>query len=176
MSNSSDLSTLMETDSTLNYADFIVKNEPSIILNTVFTHKIDNCRFGTLPKEKIFKIFDNELIFSHFINPWLAHFYALNYIPGYEYFSFTDKFHSEIRYEQLTFTTRGCRFTKPSMFKPNEILDSSILKRQSGSLIYIIVENINFPNIKVKFISGADLFSKYPKGEIDYKQHKKIFG
>ena len=35
--------------------------------------------------------------------------------------------------------------------------------------------NINFPEIKVKFVRGSDLIQTYPKGSIPLKDHAKFF-
>jgi hypothetical protein len=40
---------------------------------------------------------------------------------------------------------------------------------------YIIVSNINFPEIKVKFSKGEDLVKMYPKGSIPSKDHDSFF-
>ena len=42
-------------------------------------------------------------------------------------------------------------------------------------LIYCIVSNINFPEIKVRFMTGNDLLKDYPKGVIPRNKHNKFF-
>ena len=42
-------------------------------------------------------------------------------------------------------------------------------------MIYIIVSNIDFPNIRVKIERGSDLMLKYPKGVIPLKDFVQFF-
>lgn len=41
--------------------------------------------------------------------------------------------------------------------------------------MYIIVSNIRFPEIRVKFVTGGDLLVQYPNGEIPYADYGKFF-
>ena len=45
----------------------------------------------------------------------------------------------------------------------------------SKKLIFCIVSNINFPNIKVKFVRGVDLLKDYPRGEIPLNKIIEFF-
>jgi hypothetical protein len=51
---------------------------------------------------------------------------------------------------------------------------------QAATLYYriafcIIVSNINFPEIKIKFVKGSELIIKYPKGVIKLKDSVEFF-
>jgi hypothetical protein len=48
-------------------------------------------------------------------------------------------------------------------------------EEKTRRLIFCIVSNINFPEIKIKFIRGVDLLPIYPKGIIPLKDHVKFF-
>ena len=50
-----------------------------------------------------------------------------------------------------------------------------MFEEKTRKLIFIIVSNIDFPNIKIKFISGNDLILGYPKGKIPFKDFDKFF-
>ena len=52
----------------------------SVILNKTFTHIIENCNFGNLPKEQIYKILKDGRPFSHFIENWIGENYPLTHI------------------------------------------------------------------------------------------------
>ena len=48
-------------------------------------------------------------------------------------------------------------------------------EEKTKKLIFGIVSNINFPEIKVKFVTGIDLLKDYPKGIITRDQHNEFF-
>ena len=53
--------------------------------------------------------------------------------------------------------------------------DKEIFEEKAKKLIYIIVSNINFPEIKIKFVRGIDLIVDYPDGKIPSKDFVKFF-
>ena len=53
--------------------------------------------------------------------------------------------------------------------------DKDIFEEKAKKLIYIIVSNIHFPKIKIKFVKGIELIKQYPKGEIKLKEFDKFF-
>ena len=46
---------------------------------------------------------------------------------------------------------------------------------KSKKLIFCIVSNVNFPEIKIKFVNGEELANKYPTGVIPLNDHNKFF-
>ena len=61
-----------------------------------------------------------------------------------------------------------------SMIGTGRIFNQSDFEKKANKLIYCIVSNINFPEIKIIFIRGSDLITKYPLGSIPFKDHDKI--
>jgi hypothetical protein len=53
--------------------------------------------------------------------------------------------------------------------------DLDVFTEKTKKLIFIIVSNVNFPEIKVKFMRGTDLLTLYPKGKIPSKDRVKFF-
>ena len=53
--------------------------------------------------------------------------------------------------------------------------NKEIFEEKAKGLIYIIVSNINFPEIKVKFVKGSELIIHYPTGCIPLKDFDKFF-
>jgi hypothetical protein len=53
--------------------------------------------------------------------------------------------------------------------------NAEIFKEKASKLIYIVVSNINFPEIKVKFVRGTELLLKYPGGKIPLKHFEEFF-
>lgn len=53
--------------------------------------------------------------------------------------------------------------------------DKEIFENKAKSLNYIIVSNVNFPEIKIKFVRGTDLVYNYPNGSIPLKDLIEFF-
>lgn len=146
-----------------------------IIYNTTFVHIIENCNFGNLPESIIKDIFTDGRAFSHFIEPWLALNYPLIHIKGCKKYDHTSIDDENIKYDQKTFTARGCKFMPSNMIGEGRKFDKDIFEEKAKKLIYIIVSNVNFPEIKIKFVKGIDLIVDYPKGCISSKDFIKFF-
>lgn len=150
-------------------------NSPSIKLNTTFTHEIQNYTFDSLSEEICIKQWKDGRPFSHFSERWLVLKYPLIYVEGSKKHDFLDKEHPEIRYEAKTFTQQGCKFCPSNMIGQGRTFDQRVFKEKSKKLIFCIVSNVNFPEIKVRFVRGSDLIKKYPKGQILPTQFVEFF-
>jgi len=148
---------------------------PSVQLNTTFTHTLSNLGFDSLPPDQVNTIFQDGRPFSHFIEPWLAANYPLNHITGCKPHDHTDANDTSIKYDQKTFTSRGCNFMPSNMIGEGRMFNQSIFEEKAKQLIYIIVSNVAFPLIKVRFVRGSDLIRTYPFGKISSKDHVKFF-
>ena len=147
----------------------------NITYNTTFTHIIDNFSFGNLPLSAIIDIYKDGRAFSHFIEPWLAINYPLIHVNGCKKYDHTDINDENIKYDQKTFTARGCKFMPSNMIGEGRIFNKDIFEEKAKKLIYIIVSNVNFPEIKIKFVKGIDLIVYYPTGFIPLKDSVKFF-
>ena len=63
-----------------------------------------------------------------------------------------------------------------SMIGTGRKFNKKEFETHANELNYIIVSNVNFPIIKIKFITGSDLLVKYPSGRIPPSQHDLFFG
>jgi len=149
--------------------------EPSVKLNVTTTHVIGNLGFGNLPNEKVIAKYKDGRAFSHFIELWLGENYPLTCIEGCKRYDFTDEKHPEILYDEKTFTSRGCHYCPSNMLGQGRKFDKSVFEEKTKQLVFCIVSNVNFPEIKVKFMRGVDLLQIYPKGKIPTKDHDKFF-
>jgi len=152
-----------------------VVEENCIQYNKTFLHMIEDFSFGNLPKEEIIDIFKDGRAFSHFIEPWLAINYPLIHIKGCKKYDHTDINDENIKYDQKTFTARGCKFMPSNMIGEGRTFNKDIFEEKAKKLIYIIVSNIHFPEIKIKFVKGSDLIVDYPSGIIPSKDFVKFF-
>ena len=153
----------------------ILKSKPSVELNTTFNHTIEEYNFDNLSLEQTKTIYMDGRVFSHFIEHWIAKNYSLTHVPGCKDHDFKDKIHSEIIYDQKTFTERGCSFCPSNMLVQGRKFEPSRFEEHCKKLIFCIVSNIHFPNIKIRFVKGTELFVKYPKGKIPLKDHIEFF-
>ena len=147
----------------------------NIKYNTTFTHIIETFSFGNLEQTAIINIFKDGRSFSHFIEPWLAINYPLIHITGCKKYDHIDINDENIKYEQKTFTRRGCKFMPSNMIGEGRKFDKKAFEEKAKKLIYIIISNIEFPEIKIKFVKGIDLIVDYPYGKIPLKDCIKFF-
>lgn len=144
-----------------------------IIHNQVFTDTIECISFGNLPHIKLREIFKDGRAFSHLIEPWLAINYPLTHVTGCKQYDFVDS--ENIKYDQKTFTKRGCNFMPSNMIGEGRTFNKEIFEEKTKQMMYIIVSNIHFPEIKIKFVKGIDLLVDYPNGKIPSKDFDKFF-
>ena len=136
---------------------------------------IENFTFGSLSREVLIKQFKYGRIFSHFAEQFLAQDYNLTHVTGCKGHDLVEPTDSAIKYEQKTFTEGGCKFMPSNMIGQGRHFDKNVFIEKSKSLIYVIVSNIYFPEIKIRFVKGEELAQKYPTGIIPLKDHDKFF-
>ena len=148
---------------------------PSVELNRTFIHQITNIGFDNLPNETCKELFKDGRGFSHFIEPWISNNYPLTHIKGCKPYDFIDSNDSTILYDEKTFTKGGCNFCPSNMLGQGRKFDKEVFTEKTKKLIFCIVSNVYFPEIKIKFVRGEDLLTKYPNGKIPSRDHVKFF-
>ena len=162
----------MKTD---NEEQIEVSNSENITYNTTYTHTLEEFSFDNVPKSMIIETYKDGRAFSHFIEPWLAINYPLIHIKGCKKHDHVDINNENIKYDQKTFTKLGCKFMPSNMIGEGRTFNKEIFEEKAQKLIYIIISNINFPEIKIKFVRGIDLIIDYPNGKIPLKDFDKFF-
>lgn len=148
----------------------------SYILNKTYIRQLVNFNFDSLPQTIMENIFRDGRAFSHFIEPWLANEFGIKWIKGCKGYDFIDETNGETKYiDEKTFTNNGCSYRPSNMKGVGRTFDGTAFKEKASNLIYCIVSNVNFPEIKVIFIKGDKLLELYPNGEIPTKDHDKFF-
>jgi hypothetical protein len=147
----------------------------TIVFNTTIERKIENVSFDTLPVEVLHELFKDGRIFSHFMERILAKDYGLTHVPGCKGYDIVDPVNPDIKYEQKSFTGNGCKFMPSNMIGQGRHCDKEVFDEKSKHLIYVIVSNLHFPTLKIRFIKGPELAAKYPNGEIKLKDHDNFF-
>jgi len=143
--------------------------------NKTDTKTIENISFGNLDQETLTELFQDGRIFSHFIERVLAKDYKITHILGCKGYDLVEPSNPEIKYEQKTFTSNGCKFMPSNMIGQGRNFDPIVFKEKAEQLNYIIVSNLKFPEIHIRFVKGVDLVSLYPKGEIKPREHNTFF-
>ena len=62
-----------------------------------------------------------------------------------------------------------------NMIGEGRTFNKEIFEEKAKKLIYIIVSNVNFPEIKIKFVKGIEIIVQYPTGVIPLKDFDKFF-
>lgn len=160
----------------IEYSDEYYENIPvSVTLDVTFIHTLTNISYDSLPPEIVKKIFKDGRVFSHFIEAWIERNYPIKHISGCKSYDFIDSNYTETIYDEKTFTENGCIFYPSNMRGQGRKFDKKVFEKKAKKLIYCIVSNINFPEIKIKFVRGITLLKLYPNGTIPLNDHVKFF-
>jgi hypothetical protein len=147
----------------------------AIEYNKTVTKKIENVSFGDLDQDSLRLIFEDGRIFSHFIERVLARDYNLKHITGCKGHDLVDPSNPDVKYEQKTFTSNGCKFMPSNMIGKGRSFNPEVFKEKAEQLNYSIVSNVKFPVVHIRFVKGIDLVRLYPNGEIKYRAHDSFF-
>ena len=146
-------------------------------LNTLYLCTIKNFGFDKLPQDRVVNLFKDGRVFSHFIEYWLERTFSnLTHIQGCKKYDFIDYNDNEQKYDEKTFTNNGCKFMPSNMIGGSRRFNQERFNEHCRFMRYILVDNTNFPNIRIKAFNGEVLANRYPKGKIFKKDIEKIFG
>lgn len=139
------------------------------------SYTINGCGFDNLSMGVVNEMFKDGRVFSHFMELWISKNFNLKHVKGCKDHDLVDYNDDQIKYEVKTFTKGGCHFCPSNMLGQGRQFDNNIFKEKTKKLIFCIVLNIDFPNIKIKFIKGQDLLELYPNGKIPSQNVVKFF-
>jgi hypothetical protein len=145
-----------------------------IKLNETYKFKIDNLAFGELSKNEIIVIFkdgrNSSSLLSKHIEKWFPSLTCMSQDnKGYD---FIDS--NGIEYECKSFTENGATICQSSMHGGHREFDEIQHHINLSKYIYMIVDIVNFPEIKIIFKNGIEL-SHYKNGKIPFKDRDIIF-
>ena len=140
------------------------------------TFTINNVGFDNLPVEVVNEIFKDGRPFSHFAEHWLdTNYDELTHVTGCKSHDFINTGDNSIKYDEKTFTKKGCKYMPSSMIGTGRTFNQEEFESHANGLNYIIVSNVHFPTVKIKFVTGTDLLVKYPNGKIPPSHHDSFF-
>lgn len=137
------------------------------------TFTIDNVSFGDLTKEQCNDILTDGRLASHFLERQLEIWYP--------YLTFVDgKGHDHVDtdgnlYDQKCFTRGGLAFAPSNMIGKGRSIDEAVATKHCKDIIYICCDIIDFPTVRVKFVTGEELMKDYPKFKVPYKDREVFF-
>lgn len=147
-------------------------NLSPIVLNKLYTITIKNYSFGNLPINEINSLYKDGRVFSHFFEKYLPTLHQLTWQSGCRSWDLTDS--DGKKYEQKTFTKK-CNFKRSKSIGIGRTHNQEEFENHVKDIIYIIVDNQEFPKIQYKFITGTELIKAYPNGNIPAGDKKKFF-
>jgi len=134
----------------------------------------ESVSFGNLSKETVFSLFKDGRVASPFleraVEVWYPHLKFVD-AKGYDHVDI----HTSQKYDLKCFTKGGLRFAPSVMIGAGRKIDEEKLHEHASSISYICCDIINFPKIRVKFISGKELIKTYPKGSIPFSHKERFF-
>ena len=77
--------------------------------------------------------------------------------------------------ENKTFTQRQLTFVPSNMLGVGRKYDEETFHEIADRTDYVIVDNSNFPHLKIVFDSGTNLIKRYPKGSVSKTKRQKFW-
>jgi len=147
----------------------------NIELDTTYHRDIDNLSFSNLPKGILHEMFKDGRVASKFCENVFTMWYPLELhdVKGYDHIDEDGQ-----KYEMKCFTKGGGKYCPSGMVGSGRYIDEEEMRENivSNDLIYIIVDIVDFPSLRYKFIKGQDLLDRWPKGIIPFKDREVLFG
>jgi len=127
-----------------------------------FSFDINEFKCVGLTQEEVIHMYKDGRVFSQWVERWLEkEFKELTWVRGCKKYDFINSNNENIKYEAKTFTpASGLSYAPSGQTGVGRKIDEPVAKERASNLIYIIVSNIDFPNIKVRFMNGNDLMKK----------------
>ena len=139
---------------------------------SVDVFEIQNVSFGDLKQEQVNEILKDGRLASHFLERQLCVWYPkLTFVDG--------KGHDHVDtegnlYDQKCFTQGGLNFAPSNMIGKGRTLNEEVAHAHAKKITYIACDILDFPKVKVRFVSGEELLKDYPKCKVPFK-HRDIF-
>ena len=133
--------------------------------------------FWDLPLEEVHELFRDGRTASRFLERKVPHLFAdFKYVDekGYDWLR---KLIEKV--EGKCVTKRGCTFAPSSMVGSNRKIEPEKVKQhiEETNLDYILMDIVEFPVVRMRFVKGIELISTHPKCKISEakKWRKKYF-
>jgi hypothetical protein len=138
-----------------------------------YEFQIQEYRFGDLPQHILKKLFVDGRVVSKFLERHIPiWFKELTFVDkvGYD-FIHEDRSH----YEAKCFTKSGLNYSASKYQGVGRKIDLKEHAESSKNTNYILCDVVSFPCIRIVFLKGSTLLSRYPTGLIKYDQRTPLF-
>ena len=136
-----------------------------------FTNEV---KFGSLPVEILYKLFQDGRNASFMLEEWLAiYFPSLTRVEGNKDHDHIDT--NGVKYDAKNFTKKGLKFMPSNQIGKGRTFDKTQAHEKAGKLVYICCDIVDFPQIHIRFIPGKDLMKKYPKCSVLFSKRSELF-
>ena len=146
-----------------------------IKLNKVYTKEISAFSFGDLSGKELIELFKDGRFASPFMEKMVTKWFPELTNVNKKHYDHVDIEGNKL--EQKGFTRNGCKFIPSNMIGEGRHKDLNKLAEgiEEHNLTYCVVDIVEFPSIKIKFVDGKKLLSEYPSGEIRTNQREELF-
>ena len=136
-----------------------------------FTNEV---KFGSLPVEILYKLFQDGRNASFMLEEWLAiYFPSLTRVEGNKDHDHIDT--NGVKYDAKNFTKKGLKFMPSNQIGKGRTFDKTQAHEKAVKLVYICCDIVDFPQIHIRFIPGKDLMKKYPKCSVLFSKRSELF-
>jgi hypothetical protein len=145
-----------------------------IKLNKTYKFEIENFAFGDLLVNEMVEVLMDGRFSSPFLERQLVKWFPeLTHVTGNKDHDHYDQ--NGNLYDAKNFTKNGLKFKPSNQLGQGRTFDKQIAHTKAKKLIYICCDVVEFPKIRVRFISGSQLIKTYPLCEIPKKDREVIF-
>ena len=137
-------------------------------------HFTVSAAFGDIPQEKVNELFQDGRRASHFLEIQLEYWFPeLTFVnaKGYDHV----RKNSDKLYDAKCFTKGGLTYAPSVMLGAGRKVVKEDAHEHAKSIDYIACDVVDFPHVRVRFVSGNDMVEQYPSTRIPFKDREVFF-
>jgi hypothetical protein len=146
----------------------------NIEFQKAYAYEVIDYSFDRLSADLVSEIYLDGRVFSHFSERLIQKLFPELTRVDKKYFDYTRNGFTR-RVENKTFTQRELAFVPSSMLGVGRKYDEEKFHEIADRTDYVIVDNSNFPHLKIVFDSGTNLIKRYPKGKVSKTKRQEFW-
>ena len=150
----------------------MVKNK--VEYNKVFEYDFGGqVQFGKLPEEKLYDLFKDGRIASHFLEQYVPLWFPdLVFVDkkGYDHEDSVGH-----KYDLKGFTIRGASYVPSKMLGAGRKVNLVEVEKHAKYISYIFSDITNFPKVRIVFKTGKEMLKQFPNGKIKANEINELF-
>lgn len=141
--------------------------------NHTYEFKV-SASFDKIPNEIINKMFKDGRVASKFLENILPIWFDdLEFVDAHGYDHVRKSNNRKL--DAKCFTKSGLTYAPSNMQGSGRKIVNEVAHEHANEIDYIACDIIDFPSVKVRFVSGSDLVDKYPTCKIKPNQRDEFF-